>query len=275
VTLSRARTVALLEEAGLVPKRKFGQNFVVDPNITAKIARLAAIEPGQRVLEIGPGLGSLTEALLAEGALVRAVEVDPGLVELLRSRPELAEVEFVEADALEVDLDQAAPANEGTWSVVANLPYNVATPLVLRLLEEAPQVARLLVMVQAEVGERMAASPRSKEFGAVSLRVAYHARARVVAQIPPTVFYPRPKVDSVLVAIERREHPAVDPAVATEEEIFTLVAASFAQRRKMLRRSLAALLQPADFEEAQVAPTARPEELGLEQFAALAQARRR
>jgi len=274
VTPSRAATAALLEQHGLTPKRKFGQNFVIDPNITAKIARLAQIEPGQRVLEIGPGLGSLTEALLASGAEVTALEIDPALVEVLRGRPELEAVRVVEGDALEFDLDQLVPADEAPWAVVANLPYNVATPVVLRLLERAPQVSRLLVMVQAEVGERMAAAPGDDAYGAVSVRVAYHATARMVGRVPPTVFVPQPKVESALVAIERRSTPAVDPAVVSEDAIFRIVKTAFGQRRKMLRRSLASVIDAQGFESAGIDPTRRPEELGVEEFAKLAEVAR-
>jgi 16S rRNA (adenine1518-N6/adenine1519-N6)-dimethyltransferase len=263
-----------LEQAGLEPKRKFGQNFVTDANITAKIVRLAGVQRGDRVLEVGPGLGALTEALLECGASVRALEIDAGLVEVLRQRPELQGAQIIQGDALEVDFDVVAPIDEAPWAMVANLPYNVATPLVLRVLEEVPQITSQLVMVQAEVGERMAAGPGDEAYGAVSLRVTYHATAQVVGRVPPTVFHPRPKVDSALVALTRRPEPLIDPSVATEDEIFTLVRAGFAQRRKMLRRSLAGLVDEGVFEAAGVAPTARPEELGVAQFAALAAARR-
>ena len=271
---TRAQTAALLEAAGLAPKRKFGQNFVTDANITAKIVRLAGVGAGERIIEVGPGVGALTEALLAVGAKVRALEIDPGLVALLNDRPELAAAEFIEGDALEVNLEELAPLDQAPWSMVANLPYNVATPLVLRVLEDAPQITRLLVMVQAEVGERMAAGPGDEAYGAVSLRVAYHSVASVVGRVPPSVFHPRPKVDSALVALVRREAPLIDPSVATEGEIFTLVRAGFGQRRKMLRRSLAGLVDEAVFEAAGVASTARPEELGVPEFAALAHSRR-
>ena len=269
---SRTETAALLEQAGLSPKRKFGQNFVVDSNITDKIARLSGVASGDAVLEIGPGLGALTESLLALGAQVTALEIDGDLVGVLRARPELSEVRIVEGDALRAAFDDVTPADKGPWMVVANLPYNVATPLVLRILEEAPQVTRLLVMVQAEVGERMAAGPGEDAYGAVSVRVRYHALAKVVGKVPPTVFVPRPKVDSALVLIERRASPAVPAEVATEEEIFRIVRASFAQRRKMLRRSLAALVPADAFDRTEISPTARPEELDVADFAALAAA---
>ena len=274
VSLTRAETTALLAQAGLAPKRKFGQNFVVDENITSKIARLSGVQPGERVLEIGPGLGALTEALCASGARVTALEIDPGLVGVLRHRAELADVRIVEGDALSVPLANVVPPEEAPWMVVANLPYNVATPVVLRILEQAPWVTKLLVMVQLEVGERMAARPGDDAYGAVSVRVDYHATAKVVGRVPPTVFVPRPNVDSALVALERRATPAIDPSLVSEEEIFRIVKLAFGQRRKMLRRSLAGVLSEEQIEAAGVAPTARPEEIDVAGFAQLALAAR-
>jgi 16S rRNA (adenine1518-N6/adenine1519-N6)-dimethyltransferase len=273
VTLSRAEARALLDSHGLRPKRKLGQNFVVDANTLSRIVRLAGVERGDRVVEVGAGMGALSEALLDAGAELRCLEVDPDLVEVLGARPELARATVLQGDALAIDVDDLCPPAAGPWSLVANLPYNVATPVVLRILEQAPQVTRLLVMVQLEVAERLAAGVGNPAYGAVSLRVAYHATAKVAGKVPPTVFLPQPTVESGLVAIERRDRPAVDPAAATEEEIFVLVKAAFAQRRKMLRRSLAGMLDEAAYEAAAVAPTARPEELDIEAFGRLAAAR--
>ena len=273
MTLSRGEARDLLASHGLRPRRQLGQNFVVDPNTLRRIVRLAGVGPGDRVLEIGAGLGALTEALLESEAVVRAVEVDSGLVAILRSRPELAEADVIEADAQVADWAQVAPADEGPWALVANLPYNVATPVVLRILEEAPQITRILVMVQLEVAERLAAAPRDEAYGAASVRVRYHATASVVGRVPPTVFLPQPSIDSGLVEIIRRDHPAVDPEIASEEQIFTLVRAAFGQRRKMLRRSLAALVSPDAFEAAGIDATRRPEELDVEDFGRLAAAR--
>jgi 16S rRNA (adenine1518-N6/adenine1519-N6)-dimethyltransferase len=265
-------TAELLEQAGVSPKRKFGQNFVVDANITAKIARLAGVAGGDLVLEIGPGLGALTEALLEAGARVTALEIDEALVEILRSRAELDAADIVLGDALEADLVALTGQVEGPWSCVANLPYNVATPLVLRILEDVPSIRRLLVMVQSEVADRLVAGPRDAAYGGVSVRVAYHATASIVGKVPPSVFYPRPRVDSALVAIERRAVVKIDPEVASEDEIFAIVKTAFAQRRKMLRRSLAGVVDEAAFAAAGVAPTARPEELDVDAFASLAAA---
>ncbi|HET9091264.1 MAG TPA: rRNA adenine dimethyltransferase family protein, partial [Acidimicrobiales bacterium] len=161
-----------------------------------------------------------------------------------------------------------------SWVLVANLPYNVATPLLLDLLAGAPEIARFLVMVQREVGERLAAGPGSPAYGAVSVRLAYSAVARVVASVPASVFVPRPKVESVLVDIERRSEPAVAEEVASFAEIDALVSAGFATRRKMLRRSLSTMVGEAVFAAAGIAPTRRPEELSVEEWGRLAHARR-
>lgn len=273
MSLSRAEARELLSSHGLRPRKQLGQNFVVDPNTLRRIVRLAGVEAGDRVLEVGPGLGALSEAILEAGGRLRALELDRGLVEILAGRPELAEAEVVEGDATAVDLAQLAPQAEGPWKLVANLPYNVATPVVLRMLEEAPQIARMLVMVQLEVAERLAAGPGDEAYGAASLRVRYHAAARVVGRVPPTVFLPQPSVDSGLVEIVRRPSPAVDPAQASEAEVFTLVKAAFSQRRKMLRRSLAGLVGDEAFAAAGVDPSRRPEELDVTDFGALAAVR--
>jgi len=260
---------SLLEEHDVRPTSALGQNFVVDPNTVERIARLAAVGPEDRVLEIGAGLGSLTLALAATGAAVTAVEVDPRLVAALASVVPDG-VRVVEADALRADwAELLAPPGSG-WVLVANLPYNVAATLVVDLLEHVPAVRRMLVMVQREVGERLAATPGGREYGAVSVRVAYFATARLVGRVSPEVFHPRPKVESALVAIERRPEPAVPEATAGYGELLALVRAGFAGRRKMLRRSLAGLVHGRAFELAGIAPTARAEELAVEQWGMLA-----
>jgi 16S rRNA (adenine1518-N6/adenine1519-N6)-dimethyltransferase len=270
VSLTRAQSIALLEQAGLKPKRKLGQNFVVDANTLARIVRLGRVTRESHVIEIGAGLGALTQELLSTQASVTAVEIDSDLVQILRNRPELSKAHIVEGDALRMDFNEVVSPSRSPWVLIANLPYNVATPLVLRVLEDVPQIQRMLVMVQAEVGERIAASPGDDAYGAVSLRVAYHGTASVAGRVPPTVFVPRPKVDSVLVSIERSSKPAVDPELVSEDEIFALVRQAFGQRRKMLRRSLASVVSPEAFEAAGVLPTARPEELDVRDFGRLA-----
>ncbi len=269
MTHTRAQLVALLEEHGLRPSRALGQNFVVDANTVRRIARLARVGAGDEVLEIGAGLGSLTLALVETGAHVRAMEVDRFLLAPLRAVVEPLGVEVHHADALRADYSTIVT---GPTTVVANLPYNVATPLVLHLLETQPLITRMLVMVQKEVGERFAAHAGDEAYGAVSLRVQYFADAVVLGKVGPNVFVPKPKVDSALVEFTRRDRVRIDPAVVGEEELSRVIRTSFGQRRKMLRRSLHDWASDGVFERAGVDPTRRPEELTLEEFAALAAA---
>jgi 16S rRNA (adenine1518-N6/adenine1519-N6)-dimethyltransferase len=271
VTHTKTELGALLNEHGLHPSRALGQNFVVDPNTVRRIARLAEVGPGDQVLEIGAGLGSLTLALVETGAHVIALEVDRYLIAPLTSVLEATSVRVVHADALSVDY--ASILGDTATVVVANLPYNVATPLVVHLLESQPLVTRMLVMVQKEVGERLAASAGEAAYGAVSLRVQYFADAKVVGKVPPSVFLPKPNVDSVLVTLTRRAAVRVDPEVVSESELFSVIRLAFSQRRKMLRRSLAGWTSDGVFERAGVAETRRPEELTIEEFAALVAAK--
>ncbi|WP_420446550.1 16S rRNA (adenine(1518)-N(6)/adenine(1519)-N(6))-dimethyltransferase RsmA [Candidatus Poriferisodalis sp.] len=259
----------LLERAGTVPRRSLGQNFVVDPNTVRRIARLAGVGPGDRVVEIGAGLGSLTAALAETGATVVAVETDGRLVSLLREvlSPYPSSVEVVHADARRMDWN-ALLGGTG-WHLVANLPYNIATSLVLTVLDEVPGVSQLLVMCQREAAERLAAEPGSGAYGAVSVRVAIHADAELAGAVPATVFYPRPEVESALVRITRRAD-ALESKLRAEIE--RLVTAAFAHRRQMLRRTLRNAFDDADAKlvAADIDPTERPERLGLAQWARLA-----
>ncbi|MDZ4827193.1 MAG: 16S rRNA (adenine(1518)-N(6)/adenine(1519)-N(6))-dimethyltransferase RsmA [Actinomycetota bacterium] len=261
---------AVLAAHGLRPSKALGQNFLADPNMAAHIVRLAGIDAGDRVVEVGPGLGSLTLALTDAGASVLAVELDrhllPALGETVAGRP----VEIVSADALDADWPALLGAHD-RWAMVSNLPYNVATSVVVRALETAPMVDRFLVMVQREVGERMAAGAGDGAYGAVSVKIAYYADAQVVGTVPPTVFVPRPNVESALVRMIRRP-PPVD--VADPERMFTLVRAGFATRRKTLRNALAAVFgaeSAAVLERAGIDPKARAETLDLVQWARLAE----
>jgi 16S rRNA (adenine1518-N6/adenine1519-N6)-dimethyltransferase len=271
VTHSGADIAHLLSAHGLHPSRALGQNFVADPNTVRRIARLSGAGPGSNVLEIGAGLGSLTLALAETGARVVAVETDRLVFPVLRSVVEPVGVEVVEGDALRLDLaGLLAERASGPWSLVSNLPYNVATPLVMRTLTEVPAVTQLLVMVQREVGERMAAEAGQSAYGSVSVRIAYFAQAQVVGRVPASVFVPRPRVESVLVRLERRPEPAVDPALVSYERLAEVVRAGFAQRRKMLRRSLAGVVEPEAFARADVRPDARAEELDVAAWGRLA-----
>ncbi len=275
--LTPATIADLLARHDLRPSRALGQHFLSDPNTARRIVRLGGVDAGDRVLEIGPGIGSLTLALAEAGARVTALELDrhlvPVLQEVVAADAPDAEVAIVQGDALTVDLDGLLDDGDDVWKLVANLPYNVATPLVARVLESAPRVTSLLVMVQREVGERLAAPSGNKDYGAISVKVAYFGRARVVGAVPRTVFMPQPNVDSALVRIDRHPVPTVD--VPSPDALFALVRAGFAQRRKMLRRAL----QPAlggraieVLEQAGVDPRARAESLDLDAWAAVARA---
>jgi 16S rRNA (adenine1518-N6/adenine1519-N6)-dimethyltransferase len=266
---SPAAIRARLEAAGLRPSRALGQNFLADANTAARIVRLAQAHPGEHVVEVGAGIGALTVALADSGARVRAMEIDRRLVPLLEETVAGRGVDVVAADALTADWP-ALLADAPRWAMVSNLPYNVATPLVLEMLEHAPMVGRFLVMVQREVGERFAAHPGDAAYGAVSVKVAFHARADVVGRVPASVFVPRPRVESALVRIVRHATPPVD--VADRARLFELVGAGFATRRKTLRNALRPLLG-ADTERvlaaAGIAPNTRAEVLTLTQWAAL------
>jgi 16S rRNA (adenine1518-N6/adenine1519-N6)-dimethyltransferase len=260
---------ALLAERGLEPSRALGQNFVADPNTVRRIARLAALSPGQRVLEIGAGLGSLTLALAETGALVTAVELDRHLLPILRQVAEPAGATVVAGDAMELDWAAllGAPGDGEPWVLVANLPYNIATPLLLDLLADVPQVERMLVMVQLEVGERLAAVPGSKAYGIPSVKLTWWATAHVVGKVSPHVFIPPPRVESGLVDI-RRHAPA--GTEAQRGQAFALLEAGFGQRRKMLRRALAGVASVEQLEAAGIRPEARAEELALPDWMRLA-----
>ncbi len=270
MSIDRVDVRRLMGDHELRPSRALGQHFVADPNTVRRIVRMARLDASSHVVEIGAGLGSLTVELARTGAEVVAVEVDRHLLPVLHSVLDgVSNVRVVHDDGVRLDWRQLL-GSSGPWSLVANLPYNVATPMVLRVLEAAPQVGSMLVMVQREVGERLAAAPGEGAYGAVSVKLRYWAHATVVGTVPPTVFVPRPSVDSALVRIDRRDVPAVDPSVVSYERLRAVVDAGFGHRRKMLRRSLAGVVGPERFAEAGVLPTARAEELDVAQWGALA-----
>ncbi|MGA3218444.1 MAG: 16S rRNA (adenine(1518)-N(6)/adenine(1519)-N(6))-dimethyltransferase RsmA [Acidimicrobiales bacterium] len=276
MTLSRPEVLRLLEDNRISPSRALGQNFVADPNTVRRIARLAGVGPGDHVVEIGAGLGSLTLALAETGASVVAVERDrwlvPVLKDVLAARAPGAPVRVVEADAMTLDWSALLGAGTG-WALVANLPYNVATPLVADLLDKVPAVQRMLVMVQREVGQRLVAPPGDPAHGAVSVKVAYWAEAALVGTVPSSVFVPQPRVGSALVSLKRRDEPLVGPSVVPAPELFRVVRAGFAQRRKMLRRALAGLnVSSGVFAAAGIDGQARAEQLSVEDWGRLAAA---
>ncbi len=263
----------LLSAHGLRPSRALGQHFLADANTARRIVALAGVGPGDRVLEVGPGVGSLTVALAGAGARVTALELDRHLLPVLDDALDQAgvasSVQVVQGDALTVDFDALLRGEPHV--MVSNLPYNVAVPIVMRMLAGVPAVPRMLVMVQREVADRLAAGPGTKDYGSVSVRVGYFASARRVGLVPPTVFLPPPKVDSALVELVRRPHPPVD--VPSVDALFALVRAGFSQRRKMLRRVLRTELgdrTDAVLAAAGIDPASRAETLDLTTWAALA-----
>jgi 16S rRNA (adenine1518-N6/adenine1519-N6)-dimethyltransferase len=277
--LGAADVRALASRYGIRPTKQRGQNFVIDANTVRRIVAAADLRSNDHVLEIGPGLGSLTLGLLAEAASVTAVEIDPALA---RALPETVEalaarvadrLTVVAADALTLKaLDPRLPARPTT--VVANLPYNVAVPVLLHLLAEFQSIERVLVMVQLEVADRLAAAPGSKVYGVPSVKAAWYGDVRRVGLIGRNVFWPAPNVDSGLVSISRHPAPATD---VTREAVFAVVDAAFAQRRKTLRAALSGVAGSAARAEAAltaagVDPRLRGERIGVPEFVRIAEA---
>jgi 16S rRNA (adenine1518-N6/adenine1519-N6)-dimethyltransferase len=261
----------LAELLGIQPTKKLGQNFVIDPNTVRRIVRVAGVTASTTVVEVGPGLGSLTLGLLETGAEVVAVEIDKRLAAQLPAtvsdlQPD-ARLTVITGDAMVVTELPHTPT-----VLVANLPYNVSVPVLLHFLETFPALESALVMVQAEVGQRIAAPPGSKVYGAPSAKAAWYGQWKTAGQVSRQVFWPVPNVDSILVGFERRELPGTeDERIAT----FALIDAAFQQRRKMLRQALSVVLgdsttASARIESAGLAPTARGEELTVRDFLAIA-----
>ena len=273
--LGPAEVRLLAERLGVRPTKQRGQNFVIDPNTVRRIVRASGVTADDVVVEVGPGLGSLTLALLATAARVVAVEIDPVLAGALPGTiasyaPAQADrFEVVAADALRLSSLPGPPPT----ALVANLPYNVSVPVLLHLMETLPSLRHGLVMVQAEVADRLAAPPGSRTYGVPSVKAAWFADVRRTGSVGRSVFWPAPNVDSGLVAWTHREPPAVR---ATREQVFAVVDAAFAQRRKTLRSTLKGLAGSAAAAEAALAhagvdPQARGESLGVQQFARIAE----
>ncbi len=260
----------------LRPTKSLGQNFVIDAGTVRKIVRSAGVAAGEHIVEVGPGLGSLTLGLLEAGASVVAVEIDPILAAQLPETIALhqpdraADFSLVQADALQVhELPGPDPV-----ALVANLPYNVSVPVLLTFLERFPSLERVLVMVQAEVADRLVAPPGSRTYGIPSAKAAWYCASHRAATIGRSVFWPIPNVDSALVSMVRRPAPET---TATRGQVFSVIDAAFAQRRKMLRSTLAGLAGSAPaaqtaLEAAGVDPTARGERLDVADFARVAAA---
>ena len=273
--LGPAEVRSLAAAVDIRPTKQRGQNFVIDPNTVRRIVRESGITPDDVVVEVGPGLGSLTLALLAVARRVVAIEVDPVLAEALPGTiatyapGQAAHCEVLLADAMRVEEVPGPPPT----ALVANLPYNVSVPVLLHLLQLLPSLEHGLVMVQSEVADRLAARPGSKVYGVPSVKAAWYADVRRAGAIGRNVFWPAPNVDSGLVAWTRREPPAT---TATREQVFAVVDAAFAQRRKTLRSTLKNLAGSADAAEAALAhagvdPMARGEAIGVAEFARIAE----
>ena len=275
--LGAAQVRELAERLEVRPTKQWGQNFVVDGNTVRKIVRVAGVGPHDVVVEVGPGLGSLTLALLPVVRSVTAVEVDPRLAGALedtvrRLQPDnAARLRLVAADALTVT---KLPGPDPT-ALVANLPYNISVPVVLSFLEHFPTIERVLVMVQLEVAERLAAKPGGKIYGVPSLKAAWYADVELAGRVGRNVFWPAPNVDSGLVSLRRRKPPRT---TATREDVFRCIDAAFLQRRKALRGALASWAGSADAAEqalvtAGIDPRTRGEQLDITAFARIAEAR--
>lgn len=278
----------LAVELDVTPTKKLGQNFVHDANTVRRIVQTADVAAGEHILEVGPGLGSLTLAILETGARATAIEIDGRLAARLPQTAAeyapAAQLDIIESDALLVSGVPGDPV-----ALVANLPYNVSVPVILHLLDRVPSLARGVVMVQREVGERLAAGPGSKVYGAPSVKVAWYGRWRLAGLVSRRVFWPEPNVDSVLVAFERWPGGAGPMAAfpsevgagareALRSRVFSLVDAAFGQRRKMLRQALAPCFAGgtadaiAALERAGIDPTRRGEALSLDDFIRIAHA---
>ncbi len=270
---SEVRTLAA--SLGAAPTKKWGQNFVVDAGTVRRIVRIAGVKPGDHVVEIGPGLGSLTLALLEAGARVTAIEIDPKLAEALpatvaaRAPDDAGRLTVIHADAMTVTELESEPT-----LLVANLPYNVSVPVILRFLEFFSSLHTVLVMVQSEVADRLAAPPGSRTYGIPSAKAAWYCDVRRAGNVGRSVFWPVPRVDSALVLMERRNVPLT---TAARRDVFAVIDAAFAQRRKGLRGALSSIAgsptaSEAALREAGIEPLTRGEQLDVAAFARIAEA---
>ncbi len=271
----------IADQAGIHPTKRLGQNFVIDPGTVRRIVRLAEVKPGQSVLEVGPGLGSLTLGLLEAGCLVTADEIDSGLARRLpqtvseRMPEALDRLTVINRDALTLTPQLAGDAGRtADLTLVANLPYNVATPIILTLLARFTNLSRFLVMVQKEVADRLTAGPGSKVYGAPSLKLAWYGRATQAGKIGRHVFWPAPNVDSALVSFVRDEEGHIGEDERTRIRVFALIDAAFGQRRKTLHAALKGLVPPEAFKAADIDPSRRGETMTIAEFAALERAGR-
>ncbi len=264
----------LLAEIGFVPSRQRGQNFLADPNIVRRIVRLADVQPGDHVLEVGIGLGSLTLGLIEAGGLVTGVEIERKFGDIVRAQlpeGELENLSIVTADATRVDWPQLL--GDKSWKMVSNLPYSVGTRVLIDLLMDAPMIDTFLVMVQKEVGERLVAQPNTDSYAISSVKAAYYCDVKLVGRVKPSVFIPHPEVDSALVLLKRRPHA---PVAGDPKAVFRVVDVGFGQRRKTIRQALASKWPVESVDEAlksaAIDPKRRAETLSLEEFSAISSA---
>ena len=272
-------TIEVLQKYGFVFQKRFGQNFLIDPHVLEKIIRFSEITKDDFVLEIGPGIGTMTQYLAEAAREVTAVEIDDALIPILKDTlKEWDNVTVIHGDILKTDIKKIAEEKNGgrPVKVVANLPYYITTPIIMGLFESHVPVESVTVMVQKEVADRMQTGPGSKDYGALSLAVQYYAKPEIVANVPPNCFMPRPKVGSAVIRLQKYEVPPVK--VKDEKLMFRLIRASFNQRRKTLVNSLKYSAE-LDYSKEEVEKavkdcglslTVRGEALTLEQFAALA-----
>ncbi len=262
---NRTEISRLLEAHGLAPIRRLGQHFLADANITRKIVSVADVGPGDHVVEVGAGTGPLTRAMASTGAHVVAYEIDRGLEPVLEEVTEGLDVELRFTDVTKVDFAKTLGA--GPWAMVANLPYNVGTPLVIDAVRRVEAIERFVVMVQREVAERFVATPGSSDYGLPSVVAGIYTEASIVFRVPPQVFYPPPRVESAVVLLTRKPSPRYS------ERAVVIARAGFGQRRKMLRRSLSSVFDDpvAVLTEAGLDPTDRAEDLAPADYLRLAE----
>jgi len=278
--LGAAEIRSIASDLALRPSKAFGQNFVIDPNTVRRIVRVAQVEPGSSVVEVGPGLGSLTLGLLEAGASVLALEIDERLAhQLIPTVQQHAPKVTGRLSVRQVDALRLTEADVATWNpppaaLIANLPYNVAVPILLHLLALVPSLQTCLVMVQKEVAERLSAPPGSRTYGAPSVKVQWYGSCEYAGEISRQIFWPVPNVDSALVRLVGSPPP---PCRSTREQVFAIIDRAFMQRRKTLRASLAGLVGDTGtcatvLGQAQIEPDRRPETLRVSDFARIADA---
>lgn len=270
-----ARTRAILNQYQLRAKKKLGQNFLISERVTSAIVRAIDLQPDDVVVEIGPGIGSLTEELLQKAGQVVAIELDRELIPVLQDLfRDYSNLKLVNQDVLKVNLDQLVQEQTGAtrYKLAANLPYYITTPILMHLLENRYRISEMALMVQKEVAERICARPGGKEYGAITVAVQYFCQARLAVQVPASAFIPAPEVESAVIHLKRHQQPPVDPG--DEKIFFRVVKAAFAQRRKTLLNTLSAAgfnLSREEWlkllERCQIEPGRRGETLSLEEFA--------